>query len=100
VVAYDEWKAAKEKKPRGFKAAQRAYDKAERIERTLEGKIHAIRATTIAGMTAKARCAELYYFECGVVDNFRNSIAKDLLALQLPLGQAVAEALPDVEGEQ
>jgi hypothetical protein len=81
VAAYDEWEAAKEKKPRGFKAAIDAYDKAESIETRLEQKIHSIRATTIEGMTAKARCAELYYFEGGVVDNFSESIAKDLLAL-------------------
>jgi hypothetical protein len=81
VAAYDEWSTRKEKKPRGFRAAKRAYDKAEWIETALEQKIHTIRAHTIEGMIAKARCAELYYFETGFSGSFSDSIAKDLLAL-------------------
>jgi hypothetical protein len=81
VAAFDEWEVEKEKKPRGYRAAKRAYDKAERLETSLEQKIQAIQATTIEGMIAKARCAELYYFESGVAGCFLESIAKDLLAL-------------------
>jgi hypothetical protein len=82
VTAYDEWKVAQEKKPRGYRAAKRAYNKAERLETSLEQKIHAIQATTVEGMIAKARCAELYYFESGVAGCFMESIAKDLLAMR------------------
>lgn len=81
VAAFDQWEAAKDKKPRGYKTAKRAYEKAERIESRLEQKIHSISATTIAGMNAKARCAELYYFEGGIYGDFGESIARDLLEL-------------------
>jgi hypothetical protein len=81
VAAYDRWTAAKKKKPKGFRAAKRAYDEAERIESDLEQRIHAIQATTIEGMTAKARCCELYYFEGGTHGSFSESITKDLLAM-------------------
>lgn len=76
-----EWDTAREKKSRAYRKAKTAYDKAERIETSLEERIHSIPATMIAGMTAKARCAELYDFESGVRGCFMESIAKDLLAL-------------------
>ena len=81
VAAYGEWRAAQERKPRGYKAAKRAYEEAERIESRLEQRIHSIQATTIEGVTAKARCAELYEFEPGVYGDFSVSAAEDLLAL-------------------
>lgn len=81
VAAYDAWEAARERKPRGYRKAKRAYNKAERIETEIEKKIHLIQATTIIGMTAKARCAELYYFDGGVFGDFSTSIAQELLAL-------------------
>jgi hypothetical protein len=80
LAAYDKWDAEHQKKPPGYKAAKRAYERAADIETGLEQQINAIQATTIEGMIAKARCAEVYHFENGTVD-FGVSITKDLLAL-------------------
>jgi hypothetical protein len=82
IAAFDEWRAAKDTRPRGYKTAKRRYEKAERIESRLERNIHSISATTVEGMIAKARCAELYYFEGGIHGDFSESIAHDLLALR------------------
>jgi hypothetical protein len=82
VAAFDQWEVAKLKRPRGYRTAKRAYGKAERLESRLEKKVHSLPATTIEGMTAKARCAALYYFEGGVYGDFGTSIANDLLALK------------------
>jgi hypothetical protein len=80
LAAYDKWDAEHQKKPAGYKAAKRAYERAADIETGLEQQIDAIQATTIEGMIAKARCAEVYHFENGTVD-FGVSVTKDLLAL-------------------
>lgn len=88
VAAYDKWDAEHQKQPRGLEAAICAYEKAADIETGLEQQIDAIQATTIEGMIAKARCAEVYHFENGTVDLCR-SIVEDLLALrtqQIPEG--------------
>jgi hypothetical protein len=82
VTAYDKWDAEQKKKPpAAYKAAKRAYEKADRIEITLEEQIHTIQATTIEGMIAKARCAEVY--ELDDLSGFSHSIINCLLALQV-----------------
>lgn len=77
VAAWEKWRRTK-KEPRAYKAARRAFDNADRIEESLVNKILEIRATSLAGLISKARCAELYVFDR---EEFSSSIAADVLAL-------------------
>jgi|ERR1700736_4685673 len=59
IAAYDEWHKDG-KPPRGYKKAVREKDKAERAHLQIEKQIGETRATTLAGMLAKVRCAQAY----------------------------------------
>jgi hypothetical protein len=82
------------KNPRGYRTVKRAYDKAVALGVDLEKQIHATPAKTIAGMIAKARCAEQEEFMEGINGDFSVSIAKDLLALSAPSAGPIAAANP------
>ena len=78
VTAYDKWD--NRKKPRGHVAAKRAFEKADRHERRLAERVQALQATTVEGLIAKARCAEIYDFDdCAGV---AASIGRDLMSLR------------------
>jgi hypothetical protein len=83
IAAYDKWLKSTDRKPRGYRAARRAYNNAEKRARELESQIHEIRATTVTGMIAKARCAQVYDFHLGAHAGFCIEIAEDLLALNV-----------------
>jgi hypothetical protein len=98
LAAYDKWDLECQKKPSGYKAAKRAYERAADIETKLEQRIDAIKATTVEGMLAKARCAEVYHFENGTVD-FGRSIAEDLLALSADAPTTAPALVPAMQDD-
>jgi hypothetical protein len=65
-------------KSRAYRAAERAKDKAFEISGDLRDQIIEIQATSIKGLIAKARCAEL--LGSGEVE-FTQSVLDDLLAM-------------------
>ena len=60
VAAFDAWY---NKKPRGYKKAVREMKRAERAYLRLEAEIYNTQATTIEGMRAKIRCAQVWQRE-------------------------------------
>jgi hypothetical protein len=77
IAAYEEWECKKNKKPRGYKTAERKRDRACDHADKLQGKIAASRARNIGDLVAKARAATVMGYEFS--DNVLRSIADDLL---------------------
>jgi hypothetical protein len=80
--------------PRGYEAAKRKMEKANRLARKLEEQIIDTPAISMSGVIAKARCAEKNLCDGRSASydpdaQFAASIAKDLLALS-GCGKAVA----------
>jgi hypothetical protein len=80
TAAYDTWRASA-KKPRGYKKAERAANKAMRDYYRLEEAVSETRAATVEGMLAKIRCAEAD--ECGGEITGFNSGCPEVMALSI-----------------
>ncbi|WP_213740936.1 hypothetical protein [Bradyrhizobium sp. dw_411] len=78
VAAYDQWDAKHQGTPKGYGPAKQAYKKADKVETKIEKQIVELKATTIEGLIAKSRCAEVYEFDDTA---FMVSVAEDLVAL-------------------
>jgi hypothetical protein len=74
MAAYDK---SANRKSRAYRAAERAKDKAYEISDDLRDQIKKIQATSVKGLIAKARCAEIYG---PGEDRFTQAIIDDLLA--------------------
>ena len=86
IAASDQWQKTKQKKPRRLVTAQRKRDQACDRMTKLEERITETPATSIAGITAKARCAKAYDADCqpdcdDPLSMFSASIVRDLLAM-------------------
>ncbi|WP_315701857.1 MULTISPECIES: hypothetical protein [unclassified Bradyrhizobium] len=79
IAAYDRWTA---RPPRGYKAAKRRVDRAEREYRRLEDELFAARAMTPAGMHAKIRCA-MAYAKSDTVDSIDSGGCSEVMALSV-----------------
>jgi hypothetical protein len=90
VAAYDKWAAEHHGKPKGYATAKRAYDKADSVETKIQDQILSLKATTLEGMIAKSRCAEVYEFDDTA--GFSVSIAEDLVALGAKIARIAAVA--------
>jgi hypothetical protein len=77
IAAFDTWQKRRDRRPRGYRAAERAMDAAGRRLCDLERKICSSRARTLAGVIAKARMGR----EVGDEDRFGAALITDLLAL-------------------
>lgn len=75
IAAYDK---SKNRKSRAYRAAERAKDKAFEISGDLIDQIAEIKATSVQGLAAKARCVELIGLG---EDDITRSILADLLAM-------------------
>jgi hypothetical protein len=89
VQAFDTWFAKYSKRPRGLRAAERRRDAACSKQSSLERRIEAMRATSLAGLVAKARCLKLQYRDGEIVSCFDDaaetlacSIGRDLLSMK------------------
>ena len=60
IAAYDAWRASNEKKPRGYKKAEREARRAQREYWDLQEEVVNTPAHTVEGMLAKIRCAEAW----------------------------------------
>ena len=77
VSAFDTWQKRRDRRPRGYRAAERAMDAAGRRLCDLERKICSTRARSLAGLIAKARLGR----EVGDEDRFGAALIADLLVL-------------------
>ena len=77
IAAFDTWQKRRDRRPRGYRAAERAMDAAGKRLCDLERRICSTRARSLAGLIAKARLGR----EIGDEDRFGAALIADLLVL-------------------
>jgi hypothetical protein len=77
IAAFDTWQKRRDRRPRGYRTAERAMDAAGRRLCDLERKICSTRVRSLAGLIAKAQLGR----EVGDEDQFGAALIADLLAL-------------------
>jgi len=77
IAAFDTWQKQRDRRPRGYRAAERAMDAAGRRLCDLERQICNTRVRSLAGLIAKAQLGR----EVGDEDRFGAALIADLLAL-------------------
>jgi hypothetical protein len=81
VAAYDAWQKRQKRAPKGLRAAERQYRKAQREADRLMAQIADMPANTLEGVRAKAKCAAAFRdgMRNGPEDGFTQSILDGLL---------------------
>jgi hypothetical protein len=77
IAAFDTWQKRRDRRPHGYRAAERAMDAAGRRLCDLERQIRSTRVRSLAGLVAKAQLSR----EVGDEDRFGAALIADLLAL-------------------
>jgi hypothetical protein len=77
IAAFDTWQKRRDRRPRGYRTAERAMDAAGRRLCDLERRICSTRVRSLAGLIAKAQLSR----EVGDEDRFGAAVIADLLAL-------------------
>lgn len=86
VAAYDK---SANRKSRAYRAAERAKDKACDVSQDLGDQITELQATSVQGLTAKARCLDAL----GMDSDLASSIIEDLLAMTSAIEASAGKAV-------